>query len=341
MKLKIRLTQQRIREWVSEFGTDGVYVSFSGGKDSTVLLHIVRELYPDIPAVFCDTGLEYPEIRQFVKTWDNVVWLKPKKNFFEICQEYGFPLINKEVAEYAEDAKKWLEKNGVNRIEVMQMEELIGRAPQRLKQMLGLLKDKDGNRSLFNRERYAFMLDAPFYISNKCCDVMKKKPFADYHKETGRVPFTAQMASESRMRTQRWLQYGCNAFDAQKKISNPMSFWTEQDVLLYIYKNKIKIASVYGDVIKENDVDGQLDLDDLGLFDLGLPVLKTTGCDRTGCVLCGFAAHREREGEGRFEQLRSTHPNMYKALEKAENNGVTMLEAIKWVNENGNLNIGI
>ena len=68
LKLKVRLTQQRIREWVSEFGTDGVYVSFSGGKDSSVLLHIVRELYPDIPAVFCDTGLEYTEIRQFVST---------------------------------------------------------------------------------------------------------------------------------------------------------------------------------------------------------------------------------------------------------------------------------
>ena len=108
LKLKVRLTQQRIREWVSEFGTDGVYVSFSGGKDSTVLLHIVRELYPDIPAVFCDTGLEYPEIRQFVKTWDNVVWLKPKKNFFQVCEEYGFPLISKEVSECVYGARKYL-----------------------------------------------------------------------------------------------------------------------------------------------------------------------------------------------------------------------------------------
>ena len=108
LKLKVRLTQQRIREWVSEFGTDGVYVSFSGGKDSTVLLHIVRELYPDIPAVFCDTGLEYPEIRQFVKTFDNVVWLKPKKNFFQVCEEYGFPLISKEVSECVYGARKYL-----------------------------------------------------------------------------------------------------------------------------------------------------------------------------------------------------------------------------------------
>ena len=45
LKVKVAKTKQRIREWVDRFGTDGVYVSFSGGKDSTVLLHIVREMY--------------------------------------------------------------------------------------------------------------------------------------------------------------------------------------------------------------------------------------------------------------------------------------------------------
>lgn len=60
LDIKISMTKQRIREWINEFGVDGVYVSFSGGKDSTVLLHIVREMYPDVPAVFVDTGLEYP-----------------------------------------------------------------------------------------------------------------------------------------------------------------------------------------------------------------------------------------------------------------------------------------
>ena len=62
LSAKINMTKLRIRAWVDEFGIDGVYVSFSGGKDSTVLLHICREMYPDIKAVFVDTGLEYPEI---------------------------------------------------------------------------------------------------------------------------------------------------------------------------------------------------------------------------------------------------------------------------------------
>lgn len=110
LSIKIQLTKQRIREWVHRYGEDGVYVSFSGGKDSTVLLHIVREMYGDsIPAVYVDTGLEYPEIRQFVReTEPNAVWLKPKKNFRKIIEEYGYPFISKEVSECVYMAKKYL-----------------------------------------------------------------------------------------------------------------------------------------------------------------------------------------------------------------------------------------
>ena len=81
LEIKIMKSLQRIREWVQYFGVDGVYVSFSGGKDSTVLLHLVRSIYPNIKAVFVDTGLEFPEIKEFVKSFDNVEILRPKMNF--------------------------------------------------------------------------------------------------------------------------------------------------------------------------------------------------------------------------------------------------------------------
>lgn len=99
LEVKVGMTKTRIREWVKEYGTDGVYVSFSGGKDSTVLLHIVRELYPNVEAVFVDTGLEYPEIRRFVKTFENVTILRPKMRFDEVIKKYGYPIISKEVGE--------------------------------------------------------------------------------------------------------------------------------------------------------------------------------------------------------------------------------------------------
>ena len=108
LEAKIAMTKVRIREWVNYYGIDGVYVSFSGGKDSTVLLHIARQIYPNIKAMFVDTGLEYPEIRQFVKTFDNVDWIKPKMNFKQVIEKYGYPFISKEVSECVWGARKYL-----------------------------------------------------------------------------------------------------------------------------------------------------------------------------------------------------------------------------------------
>ena len=108
LDIKIRLTKQRIREWVRHFGIDGVYVSFSGGKDSTVLMDICREDYPNIKAMFVDVPTQFPELREFVKTYENVDIIRPKKSFIEVCDYYGFPLISKEVSECVEGARKYL-----------------------------------------------------------------------------------------------------------------------------------------------------------------------------------------------------------------------------------------
>lgn len=120
LSVKVSLTKQRIREWVNAWGIDGVYVSFSGGKDSTVLLHIAREMYPEIKAVFINTGLEYPEIVQFVKTFDNVDIIRPKMSFRQVIEKYGYPFISKEVSECVYGARRYLtavlaEQNAVDR----------------------------------------------------------------------------------------------------------------------------------------------------------------------------------------------------------------------------------
>ena len=199
------------------------------------------------------------------------------------------------------------------------------------------------DRSAFSCVRYQFFLDAPFEIASTCCNVMKKAPGKQYQKQTGRVPMTAQMASESRLRTQIWLKQGCNAFDAKKPVSNPMAFWTEQDVLLYIYQNHLPIASVYGEVVKDQGQDGQMDLADYfgtELIDLDRPTLMTTGCNRTGCMFCGFGCHLEKPGNGRFERMKITHPKQYDYIMRPwEEGGLNYKEVIDWINEHGDLNI--
>ena len=103
LDLKIIFTQKRIREWYEHWQGD-VYVSFSGGKDSTVLVDIVKGMYPDVPAVFCDTGLEYPEVRELAIRKADVV-LKPEMTFKSVLEKYGYPLPSKEQAYFIRQAR--------------------------------------------------------------------------------------------------------------------------------------------------------------------------------------------------------------------------------------------
>lgn len=332
LNLKIRMTKDRIRQWIQTYGEDGVYVSFSGGKDSTVLLHLVREEYPNVKAVFVDTGLEYPEIRQYVKTFDNVEWLKPKMNFKQVIQKYGYPFPSKEVAQTLYECKVKISKGGVPTS--YRMKKLNGEA----------IDKKTGLKSQYNIPQYKFFLEAPFFVSHMCCNIMKKKPAHNYFEHTKRTPMLGQMASESKLRTQHWLKHGCNGFDLDIPTSNPIAFWTEQDVLLYIYQTKLPICSVYGEVVKDQGaIDGQMDLEDYfgkELFNLERPLLKTTGCSRTGCMFCGFGCHLEKPGEGRFERMKVTHPKQYDYIMRPwEQGGLNYKEVIDWINEHGNMNI--
>lgn len=269
LDIKVAKSKLRIEEWVRHYGEENCYISFSGGKDSTVLLHLVRSLYPNIEAVYVDTGLEYPEVKAFVKEQDNVTILRPKMSFKQVIETYGYPMVSKEQANYLDDIRNSTEK--------MKLRRLNG--------------DEKGRFKL--SKKWHYLIDAPFKISHRCCNIMKKEPVKKYEKQTGRVPFVGTMANESILRQQSYLKNGCNAFNSKRPISTPIGFWTEQDVLEYIKINNLKIASVYGDIIKSEE----------GNF-------KTTKCDRTGCVFCGFGIHLEK-GQNRYQRLEETHPQLH------------------------------
>ena len=297
LEQKIEMTAERIDAWYQHY--DGnVAVSFSGGKDSTVLLDIARNHWrghKDIEAVYVDTGLEYPEIRQFVKTFENVTILRPKMRFDEVIKIYGYPIISKEVSERVYNAKKCIEANGEKYVEhYYQITGEFLTDENRLKYENQLSRR-------FDFSKWKKLLDCPFKVSHMCCTVMKKKPIKEYSLQIGAKNITGQMAVESRLRTQKWLQNGCNGFDMKNPISNPMAFWTEQDVLEYIYRKNLPIAEPYGEVI---ETECQF------TFDGEQCKYCTTGCDRTGCMFCAFGLHLEK-GKTRFQRLKETHPKQY------------------------------
>lgn len=292
-----------------------VYVSFSGGKDSTVLADLVAKVCEmfncKLVLWFSDTGLEYPEVREHVKKFAD--WLRENYNievelvidypkdkngkritFRDVIMTEGYPVISKEVALKLRDARR--NPNGYS------MQSFVEGSPKNIKY------------PKFKLVKYKYLLDAPFEISHKCCDIMKKKPSKQFEKERGLIPIIGTMACESNVRRTEWLKNGCNAFNNSRPMSRPLSFWVEQDILEYIKRYQIPYPTVYGEIIEDENGG-----------------LKTTGCDRTGCMFCGFGCHLEKE-PNRFQKLKHTHPKVWEyCMKPVKDGGLGMKEVLEFI----------
>lgn len=299
-EIKIRLSEARIREWYDNW--DGqVYLSYSGGIDSTVLLHMIRKVIGDhVPAVFSNTGMEFPEIVRFArKASGEYVEIAPRDKdgkrilYRDVIMKYGYPLVSKETA--------------------MKIRKLRhGNLSDRYRNYL-LNGDERGKMGVLSK-KWRPLLTAPFDTSEKCCDVMKKAPFKKYHKDTGRVPYIGVTQDEGIMRARQYAHTGCNVYDGNTVKSQPIGFWTRQDVLRYVTENDIEICSVYGDIGRRSNGE-----------------LYTTGEQRTGCMFCAFGAHLESE-PNRFQRMQVTHPKCYeKCMRPLDQGGLGMTIPLDYI----------
>ncbi len=306
---KVKLAIRRIQEW-DDYWDGQLYLSFSGGLDSTVLLALIRmTLGKEVPAVFCNTGLEYPEIVRFArqaKDFGAYEEIRPEKNFKQVIMEEGYPVISKE-----------------NACKIRKLRH--GNLSPRYRNYL-LNGDERGKFGMLPKKWQKY-LNAPFEISEKCCDVMKKKPFKKYVKQTGCYPFIGITQDESFLRKRQYSRTGCNVYDGTTIKSQPLGPWTKQDVLRFAYEHMAKpivmvdggsypfsICSVYGEIVKNVQ----------GIYHL-------TGEQRTGCMYCAFGVTEETE-PNRFQRMQETHPKHYDlCMRSLESGGLGMKSVLQYM----------
>lgn len=371
LSTKILLTQSRIRDWVDYYGLNHVTVSVSGGKDSTVLAHIARQMYPDISLLYVNTGLEYSECTKFVKDeysgGGRLTMLRPFMTFKEVLTKYGYPIFGKEISGSVSRARNNLRRKTSDKNIYRYFDYLINNrhysdlqpdildycekvlcgdvfVNENMNSLIGKSKS-----SFFNRKRYKFMLGAPFEISELCCNIMKKSVLIREEHVSKKYPITGEMASESLLRTQKWLRVGCNGFNLNHPKSMPLAFWTEQDILLYLLAYKVNYCSIYGDIISDKEI---LDLDremHLDLLNKDRAFLSTTNVDRTGCLYCGFGIQLDNDrlvrlGEcGKQKELDYIlrGGNFVDGLWKPDNRGLGMWFPYAYINKYSNIDIAI
>lgn len=229
LEAKIIKTKSLIAAAIEEFGIEHIYLSYSGGKDSTVLSHIIRQKYPDMLHIFSNTTNEYPETLKHIK-WEqnengmNLIIIRPIDqygkafNFKRVVVEYGFPMFTKRIS---------------NAIRTYRRAKTPETRRNSEEYILRMFKKHDQYKNL--------------NISDKCCDKLKKEPIKKLAKKLKMdCAIIGTLSEESRLREVDWLNYGCNIF-YQKKDNQcrPLSFWTENDVFQYIEKYGIKIPDLY------------------------------------------------------------------------------------------------
>ena len=215
--------------WVEAWGENNVAVSFSGGIDSLVLLHIVRTYYPNIRGVFSNTGLEYPDIVNLVKATPNVDIVRPIMPFHKVINKYGWPVISKTVSRFVSDCQNATEKN---------------KATVNLR-LTGITRAGNVCKSKMLSKKWRHLISAPFKISDKCCHYLKKQPLENYYKTRNIRPMVGVMKEESIRRKQLITRFGCNMYNQKNPISYPLANWTTKDIWSYIHEHNLEYAKVY------------------------------------------------------------------------------------------------
>lgn len=289
---KVAFAKSRAYEFLdmAAMNHKNVHVSV-GGLDSITLLVFLRSIGIDVPAISVSM-LEDRSIQQVhkklgvirlksAKREDGTYWKKP-----QILQEFGFPVLSKELAAKIELLQNPTEKNATVRHAIITGEtgEYGGfQKNSRMKMSQCWLEKFGGYEN--EREGVNYQIP-PFKVSSKCCYYLKEKPCDDWAKEHNSVPYLGLMASEGGRREKSLKMHGCNYWGKTTIRSCPFAIFNRQDLLTLALDLNVPVPEIYGEIVEDENGD-----------------LRTTGAQRTGCSMCGFGIHLEKRPH-RFDLLR-------------------------------------
>lgn len=337
-----------------------IAVSFSGGKDSAVLLYIMASAWTlskhkedSLMVFFADTSNEFVSARKYRREY--IQWIEEKfeikieyheakadESYFNVVDTIGLPFVSKKVSRMIRDAKEMFKKLG------LKYADIEDHMPQHYTQkhidsmieaadymrglgfsdtvILNLTKIRSDNKigRRFLPVQYRPIIDnEEIELSEKCCDILKKGPLKKAEKEIGHfLPVTGEMAMDSRDRMTAYRMTGCNLFDSDRPKSKPLGPMTEQAILRFIYTRGLPIMPPYG----------ECKCSKRGEY-------KLTGEQRTGCKLCGFGIIYDPE---RFKRLYEFEPQVVQfAFTSKENGGLGYREVCEFLNKHCKMNIAI
>ena len=288
---KVILAERRAKEFYNQILGEGHNVHVSvGGLDSITLLLFLRSIgLDDVPAISV-SALEDKSIQQIHKEL-GVISLKPLKSKVDVLQEFGFPVLSKEIAGKIDLLQRPSERNATVRHAIITGETGTyggNRTGTRMKLSQKWLNLFGGYE---NEEENVNYQVAPFKVSDKCCYYLKEKPCGNYAKEHDSYPYLGLMASEGGRRQKALMMHGCNYYGKTVTRSCPFAIFDRQDLLQLALDLKVPVPEIYGEILRDSE--GRL---------------CTTKAQRTGCSMCGFGIHLEKRPH-RFDRLKEANPD--------------------------------
>lgn len=283
LKVAVENAIDRIKKHYEE--TDGkIYLGFSGGKDSTVLAHLIMmaDLPTKIPFVFANTGIELEATYKFVREfpYENVVVVKPRKPYAQVLREYGKPALSKMKSEVLATYQRHVE----DPLKTARARQLITGYRERN----GVQLDTKVTHRLANKHMHFVHPDTEFKIANKCCQYMKKYPFKDFAKENDMNGYYSGVrVAEGGVRSVTYKSCTHITKDGKGKeylTSLPIYDWSDEILEEFIQYYNIGLSEAY----------------------------TLYGFNRTGCVGCPFAQDLKQV----LKTIYIHEPLKYKAIMK-------------------------